>query len=122
MENAMSDARPPIGDLLEDAMDEGAVRRMWDGVRARRSASGHVTGARRWTWAVVAGSAAATAAAAALLLASGGPPVSPAGPLRLTDGTPFSGAITGPPSTAVTRIALDDGSFVTLAAGARLEV
>lgn len=103
----------PVRRVLEDVLDEDALQRAYAGVRARRAAKERAP-SRRWVLAL----AAALVAVAALFLVLR--PRAP-GPITLAGGAAFTlidAELLGEGDEA--RVAFDDGSTMTLAAGARV--
>jgi len=107
----MSDKLPrPLKQVLRDTTpDEATIERMWSEVRrapVRR---------RRVAWGLAMTSAAAAAAVVAVVLLGRG-----ARPLALDGGGALS-AVEQPAGAAAREVALDDGSRLVVAAGARIE-
>lgn len=98
----------PVRRVLDDVLDEDALHRAYAGVRARRAAKERAP-SRRWMLAL----AAALVAVAGLFLVLR--PRAP-GPIALLGGAAFVAVDAGEGA----RVALDDGSTITLMAGARI--
>lgn len=99
--------RAPVRDALREPYDEAAIEA---GIARVRAARRSPVRSRRW---MAAGGGLAAAAAIALAVMFAG---EESGPLREGD-RPLAGVLRGP-----REVALDDGSRLVLAAGARLEV
>jgi transmembrane sensor len=111
----MAELKRPLRDCLDPAYSEEDVQRIWHGVQ-RRTARRPLEARARW-----AVRAFALAGSVVLLVLWLWPGRSAPGPLELATGEPLS-SLTAAPSGAGTRVALSDGSNITLNPGARLDV
>ena len=106
----------PLHPWLDDAPDEAAVRRVWDGIESRRALK-HARLSLGWTRGLALGTAAAAALGlvAAGLYGNVGPDVASTGPLHVRDGSPVTAMVAARGTGQ--RVVLSDGSAIQVSGG-----
>src|SRR5262245_365039 len=102
----------PIRDVLDERLREGDVRRLWQGLEAKRIRGRHPP-FRRAAWLPALASALVGAALVFVLMRRAEPPV-----LHIADGREVPQAL----KTAASPVLFDDGSRIELGTAARLDV